>query len=694
MFKNKLHLAIFLAIGSLCVVIPGQAKAVSGADWQAGRIIDDAIFYNKSAMNVQQIQDFLNAKVPTCDTYGTKTSEYGGGTRAQYGAAHGAPAPYTCLKDYFENTATKENNLEGRGIPAGAKSAAQIIWDAAQQYEINPQVLIVLLQKEQAIVTDEWPFPVQYRSATGYGCPDTAACDTSYYGFYNQVQNAARQFRLYANNPNGYNHVANQNNNIRWSPNASCGSSSVFIQNQGTASLYNYTPYQPNQAALNNLYGTGDSCSAYGNRNFWRYFVDWFGSTTAAPYVWQPVGQTVFTDNTKTQPLGWNATLLQGQRAYVVVTVKNNGSQTWVKNGAVSVKLATWGPQDRRSAMCDQTWAANCSRVVTHNEDSVAPGQYATFEFWVQSPQQAANYAEVFNLVAEGYTWMPNAGLMVGFDVKPPTYTAAAVHQTVYTDSTKWLPLGWDATVYPGQRVYASITVKNTGNVPWVRDGSNPVKLATWDPFDRQSEFCSGWLSGCTRVALPNEATVNPGQFATFDFWMQTPDREGNFREQFNLVAENHSWMNLGGLSIGINSTKGNFTWQPLHQTVYTDSTKTTALGWNATLAPNQTAYVVLTVKNTGNVPWVKNASYNPPKVRVGTWGPQDRISPFSYQWYNHSRPTEVIIPDMVLPGTITTMEFPIKAPSQPGVYNEVYNLVADGRTWMNPGALVQFTVQ
>ncbi|MBC7404826.1 MAG: hypothetical protein H7252_03970 [Cytophaga sp.] len=52
------------------------------------------------------------------------------------------------------------------------------------------------------------------------------------------------------------------------------------MENQATAGLYNYTPYQPNTAALANLYGTGDSCSAYGNRNFWRMFYDWFGSTT------------------------------------------------------------------------------------------------------------------------------------------------------------------------------------------------------------------------------------------------------------------------------------------------------------------------------------------------------------------------------------------------------------------------------
>lgn len=54
----------------------------------------------------------------------------------------------------------------------------------------------------------------------------------------------------------------------------------MYLESFGTSALYNYTPYQPNQAALNNMYGSGDGCSAYGNRNFWRIFNDWFGRST------------------------------------------------------------------------------------------------------------------------------------------------------------------------------------------------------------------------------------------------------------------------------------------------------------------------------------------------------------------------------------------------------------------------------
>ncbi|WP_170192092.1 cell wall-binding repeat-containing protein [Rhodoglobus vestalii] len=50
------------------------------------------------------------------------------------------------------------------------------------------------------------------------------------------------------------------------------------VQNYATAALYNYTPYRPNTAALNNLGSYGDSCSSYGNRNFWDYYYSWFGN--------------------------------------------------------------------------------------------------------------------------------------------------------------------------------------------------------------------------------------------------------------------------------------------------------------------------------------------------------------------------------------------------------------------------------
>lgn len=264
-----------------------SAHAVTAGDWKPGRIIDDSIFYNNASMSVGDIQSFLNDKVPVCDTGGTKPYN-ANMTRAQYSISQGYPPPYVCLKDYVENPSTHANNLAG-GSVAGGWSAAQIIKHASDSYVVNPKALIVLLQKEQTLVTDDWPWPNQYRSATGYGCPDTAACDSQYYGFFNQVMNAARQFRLYANNTSQYRYKPGQTNYIQYNPNVNCGGTNVYIENAATAGLYNYTPYQPNASALNNLYGSGDGCGAYGNRNFWRLFNDWFGSTIGDCQPGEPI---------------------------------------------------------------------------------------------------------------------------------------------------------------------------------------------------------------------------------------------------------------------------------------------------------------------------------------------------------------------------------------------------------------------
>jgi hypothetical protein len=282
LFKALLFTTLLVALLVVFLVNhTGRSFALTGSNFQAGRIIDDAVFFNKNSMSANQIQAFLDSKVPSCDTNGEQPIY--GTTRALYGASVGNPAPYTCVKDYTEPIPTITNggsDLCAGNIAGAVKSAAQIIYDVSQACGISPQVIIVLLQKEQSLITDDWPWSIQYRSATGYGCPDTAPCDTEYYGFFNQVYQAAKAYRRYEANPNSYNYKANRNNTILYQANSpGCGSSTVFIENQATANLYIYTPYQPNQAALDNLYGSGDSCSAYGNRNFWRMFNDWFGPT-------------------------------------------------------------------------------------------------------------------------------------------------------------------------------------------------------------------------------------------------------------------------------------------------------------------------------------------------------------------------------------------------------------------------------
>lgn len=325
---KKISLLIIILVSAIAVNVASynQASALSAADWSAGYIIDDATFTDKNGMSINEIQTFLNQQVGTgaygrvagqCDTNGVAQSELGGGTRAQYGAANGNPAPFTCLKDYYEVPKTAPsagmpaNNYGGKAIPTGAKSAAQLIWDAAHKYSINPKVLLVKLHTESAgpLTTDDWPTINQYRYAMGAHCPDSgpggsANCDTNYAGFSMQISEAAALMRYYLDNmPQSWWPYKKPftTNHILWNVvERNCGGSNVYIESAATAALYTYTPYQPNQAALNNLYGTGDNCSAYGNRNFWRVFNNWFGPTNGYIIRTQEDGKMYLRGNNNT----------------------------------------------------------------------------------------------------------------------------------------------------------------------------------------------------------------------------------------------------------------------------------------------------------------------------------------------------------------------------------------------------------
>ena len=246
---------VILAIAGVVVNLQSTSRAADLSKFDPGDIMSDSIMSNKNSMSVGQIQAFLESKNLCNNTNTYLASWY---PHLQYNIRDGK---FVCMaKDTFNG-----------------KSAAQIIWQAAQDYSINPQVILVLLEKEQGLITDNWPNHIQYRSATGFGCPDTAACDSQYFGLENQIRQAANLFRNVLNG--GWSNYPVGNTYVQYNPNAACGGSVINIKNRATSALYRYTPYQPNQSALNAGYGTGDGCSAHGNRNFYALFTDWFGST-------------------------------------------------------------------------------------------------------------------------------------------------------------------------------------------------------------------------------------------------------------------------------------------------------------------------------------------------------------------------------------------------------------------------------
>lgn len=166
------------------------------------------------------------------------------------------------------------------------RTAAELIWDSSQSAGINPQVILVKLQKEQGLITNHTSSsPDRLQRALdfslGFGCPDSTGCRESLYpGFY---------FQLFGNLDSGGNRYVGAAKSLMKSFNTEGGRGpsvngkiakvgdvitldntlggyigilpvqSIQLTNKATAALYRYTPHVFN-----------------GNYNFWKFFNEWF----------------------------------------------------------------------------------------------------------------------------------------------------------------------------------------------------------------------------------------------------------------------------------------------------------------------------------------------------------------------------------------------------------------------------------
>ncbi len=703
----KFGFSVFLlALIAIPLMHSHKVFALSGSDFNPGHIIDDSIFTNSTSMSAQNIQNFLNSEVPTCDTNHTG---FTGGSGTIYNP------PFVCLKDFYENpnstytvgfsyentsgttqtgsrtyynnnayrvtalcpvykgysgtpscgSGNYKNGLDhliptlqttGLGTPSGAISAAQIIYNAAQQYNINPQVLIVLLQKEQGLVTDTWPASYEYEEATGYGCPDTAPCASNYAGFSNQVISAAWQFRQYLNYPNNYNYVVGDNT-IDYNPISSCGASTVAIQNQATAALYDYTPYQPNAAALANVTnssdgGLGDSCSTYGNRNFWWYFNEWFGSTLTSNYALSFHAMAPY------------PSITAGQSATVWIEYQNTGGGIFYDDSLASIvgqyplHLADTNPINRVSSFSSSSWLNNnrpSSQFVVYesdgttlatDQDMIQPGQIVKFSYTYTVPLNTPNgtYTEWIQPVREHCPQWNVGG--VGFfkiTVTTPPYRA---NYTALQD----YPSG-----YPGTKVGSWIRYENTGSQPWydntsVPTGSYPLHLADTNPINRVSIFYdpSTWLnnnrpagnfaavyeSDGTTLA-PNQHVVQPGEIAQFNITYDIPFGQTytTYTEAIQPVLEGATDWNIGATGF-INVTIKK---PPDHQITYYKMSS------YPTISPGSSQNVWIEYQNTGALPLYDNSSVPQGSypLHLADTNPINRVSIFydPSTWLNNNRP-------------------------------------------------------
>ena len=181
-----------------------------------------------------------------------------------------------------------------------ARTAAELIFDAATSAGLNPQVVVVTLHKEQSLIEGRYSTDRALQRALdfalGFGCPDGAGCGELFLGFYHQLfGNYDAEGNRYVGMPaslmrsfyfevggirvgrgpavDANNNAFGNGNRIRVSkvgdtitlentqgpPNNAPATQVVTLSNFATAALYRYTPHVYN-----------------GNYNFSRFFTAWF----------------------------------------------------------------------------------------------------------------------------------------------------------------------------------------------------------------------------------------------------------------------------------------------------------------------------------------------------------------------------------------------------------------------------------
>ena len=351
MIKRHLSWQRILGVAVLAVavfVIPGRVSA----SFNSSTLIPDGTFININRLDAGGIQRFLESK----NSYLKNFSE-GGRSAAQiiYDASHGVGDASGSINGITINRSTGT---------------------------VNPQVLLVTLQKEQSLISKTTRDDNALNKAMGYACPDSGGCNSRYAGFTKQVENAAWQFRYNYERAQGHgysDYQVGQSFCFDDYNGTHCGK----FNNRATSSLYRYTPHVYN-----------------GNYNFWNLFFntyDFENLEYSHTYVTQ----------TNRAP-----TLARGASTKFTLTVKNTGTSTW-RRGVVN--LGTARGLDRVSAFTREGsgpsgWSA-ANRVVM-KQSSVAPGANATFEFYLKNDGLSpGTYREYFRLVADGITWMEDYGI-------------------------------------------------------------------------------------------------------------------------------------------------------------------------------------------------------------------------------------------------------------------------------------------
>lgn len=214
-------------------------------------------------------------------------------------------------------------NYKTEDIDEHTRYASEIIWRAAQRNSVNPKVILIMLQKEQGLVTDENPTVDQLDWALGYGVCDNCSHDDPdiqrWRGFAKQINSATLQFT------EGY--FSDLENNgetvMGFAPGERCLIDDTYVvpANNATAALYTYTPHLE------------------GNENFVTLWQAWFTRNYPTGSLLQDneTGGVWFIQYNERRPITSRAALLSRFNENLIIPVSPTELEAYPEGAPISL---------------------------------------------------------------------------------------------------------------------------------------------------------------------------------------------------------------------------------------------------------------------------------------------------------------------------------------------------------------------
>src|SRR3989338_2247213 len=143
------------------------------------------------------LADTFNPNILISDARFIDVATLGGGAEGiqKFLEAHGSVLANTSPDFLLKLREPGDVNLKSR-LPdprpnlGRLRTAAELVYDASTSAGINPQVVLVTLQKEQTLITGTFSnggLQGALDRALGFGCPDEGGCSDIFLGFYHQL---------------------------------------------------------------------------------------------------------------------------------------------------------------------------------------------------------------------------------------------------------------------------------------------------------------------------------------------------------------------------------------------------------------------------------------------------------------------------------------------------------------------------